>query len=260
MKEKMWVHRDDDTELSNSKQEPGHKSPLTRDGNKNLGQVTLSEIDEDDSQSGFDEYGPNDPEEEARLERARMAQNVAIAEAILEIAILVAPHLRRWWTNDAYPAIKSARKMLQMRRAEKRRARRASRDIGLISSEDDDNDVNSSSELVFATGHKMQSMTRDEAQRLLKLAVLARMFSDEQLKTVLNARIEEGDGRVELNNTTLSELQELELSVSQLLERNPSLFNDLVEFFERAQPTEAPVLLPKSATRRDAIVLPGAEQ
>ncbi len=56
-KKKMWVEWDDGAELSQSHKGPGNYSPLTRDGDRNLGQVTLSDYDDYDDDDAPDISG-----------------------------------------------------------------------------------------------------------------------------------------------------------------------------------------------------------
>src|ERR1700709_2703992 len=52
---------EDGAELSQSRKTPGKKSPLTRDGDNNLGQVVLSDVDDDDYEYDWQTAPEPDP-------------------------------------------------------------------------------------------------------------------------------------------------------------------------------------------------------
>lgn len=57
-RKRMWVEWEDGAELSRSHKKPGSSSPLTRDADGQLGQVTLDELEDDDEAAGHRAAGP----------------------------------------------------------------------------------------------------------------------------------------------------------------------------------------------------------
>jgi hypothetical protein len=69
-------------------------------------------------------------------------------------------------------------------------------------------------------------MSSAEAQARYLLALAARAYSDEQMRLVSNAHIEEGEGFMELQRA-LAELPPQQVAnILENLEANPSLLND----------------------------------
>lgn len=102
---KMLVTWEDGAELSQSRKKPGDFSPLTRDGDNNLGHVTLSDADKDEFDYDWEPHSDPNPEA-AELLGALVFLGVVVA------AQKAAPHLKRWWNESAVPLARRARKRL----------------------------------------------------------------------------------------------------------------------------------------------------
>jgi hypothetical protein len=105
----MWVEWDDDARLSRSRKKPGAYSPLTRDNEDRLGHVTLSDADEDESESTSS--WPFAPDPHSEWDPEKFQQQVEAVATVLTLlaegAVWAAPHVRQWWSDSAKPAIKT---------------------------------------------------------------------------------------------------------------------------------------------------------
>lgn len=215
----MWVEWDDDADLSKSQQRPGAYSPLTRDADRRLGHVTLSDVDEFDDHLE-DGWAP-DFDADATDEEWLTPEEIAALAATIASAFLAAkPHVTRWWKNQALPTIKSTRESVQGRFARTRKVRRTAPANGAITSVE-----------VSPEGEHL-SMTVDEARQRLLAAVVARAFSDEQVRFLMSARIEDTDVDLGLKSW-LEQLtpEEFESQVSLMLDANPALVDELLSLF-----------------------------
>ena len=105
-------------------------------------------------------------------------------------------------------------------------------------------------------------MSRVEAQQRFTLAMLARAFSDEQIKMLRSARIEDTDGyRALKRSMKLSTPDEVEGLVNRMLEGNPSLLDEIfVKLFQGEILGDAPSLAPRSESHKEALPRIGKEQ
>lgn len=119
IRQKMWVEYEGGSYLSQSQKKPGDYSPLTREyGTNRLGQVTLSPIGEDEADSLVDwlpifvtdEYASDSRAEESS-EPGDLLRSLLIIGAILALRA-VEPHVKRWWSSQALPTMKSMRNRL----------------------------------------------------------------------------------------------------------------------------------------------------
>lgn len=222
----MWVEWEDGADLSQSQKKPGNYSPLTRDGEKKLGQVTLSDIDGDEVHTSTDPKPlymiVTDDEASARESRER-AELEALLGALMALGVLIAvekakPHVTSWWNGKAVPALKSARNRLA-------RSRRGGR-LGATSGSStpiESAPTESSQENTAVAEECQYSMSSAEARERFVSALAARLSSDEQLGILRNSRIEDEDGRLESGSAAevLTARQVVE-SVALRLEANPS--------------------------------------
>lgn len=224
-RKKMWVEWKDGADLSQSRKKPGDRSPLTRDRDGNLGQVTLREI-EDDEDSGWspepwtdDGSSPLNPLAAALVEIA-----AEVLPQLVELAYAGAkPHVRRWWDDTARPALSSRRDAASSRLAAPRPGRNG-RHTGQAVSLDARQPSN-------ALEPERQVMSSNEAQQRLAAALIARAFSDRQIETLLNARIESGDELPQENLLQQVPPEVIEHHVTRMLEANSSLHEDLLNVF-----------------------------
>jgi len=221
----MWVEYPDDAELSQSRKRPGHSSPLTRDAENNLGHVTLSDVDDDEDDSLADpvyiyvadvDDADSDDEEVSELER--------LLGTLVVLGFIVAvekakPHVARWWSDRARPAIARARSRLgRFRRSGRRPATAAS--SALLGRTPRD----SSQEMLSALDKYRSSMTSAEARDRFVAALVAREFSDAQLRILRQARIDDPAGQVELESAAEAVTPEqVAQALTLMLESNPTL-------------------------------------
>lgn len=259
----MLVEWEDGADLSKSHKKPGQYSPLTReDGTNRLGQVTLSDVDEDDGGGGSvtytqpvyasDENLSQSPPltAEEREELARLLADLITVGAAL--TVWAAPHVKRLWNDKAAPALRSARDKTASGLAEV--CQRAGQGVRLRirRSESDSDELATFVESVAAESPEgattaletyLPSMSSAEAQQRLAAALIAMVISDrakavcdEQLGILLSARIEDADdapaGQASLENLTPEEVVG---RVHQMLTANPALLNELTALLARGQ-------------------------
>lgn len=208
---KMWVTWEDDAELSRSRQRIGDFSPLTRDGDNNLGHVTLSDVDEDDYDYRREPAPDPGPEDSDLL-------GALVVLAVILAASRAAPHLKRWWNESARPLLRRARKRLSRNRERAGHAD-ALEPFTLVAS----NPTHSSQDVFIALHEYKASMSSAEARERLVAALVARLFSDEQLRVLRNARIKDDGPALELVHAVERLTPEqLGKSLRLMLEANPS--------------------------------------
>lgn len=210
----MWVEYGDDAELSRSQKSPGDYSPLTRDADGNLGHVTMSDADEDD-RGLVDDWMPG-LDSDANDEHKWSEEDVEVL-TVLVGAVLVAarPHVERWWKERALPTIKATNESVRRRFAKNRKAGQTVTEA--IVSVD------------FAPGEARLTMSSDEAEQRLLAALVARAFSDEQLRVLSSAQIEDPEGELGLRNLLQQFTPEqVQAHVNSLLEANPAFLDEFV--------------------------------
>ena len=212
----MWVEYEDGAELSQSQKSPGDYSPLTRDAGGNLGHVTLSDADEGEWGS-VDDWTTSLDADAADERRWSEEDLEAVAQIIGAVLVVARPHVERWWKERALPTIKATNKSVRKRFARRRKAEREATDTEAVAFAD------------VEPAETSITMSRDEAEQRLLAALVARAFSDEQLRVLLGARIEDLDG--ELGVRDLLERftpEQIEAHVNSLLEANPAFVDEFV--------------------------------
>lgn len=138
-----------------------------------------------------------------------------------------APHLKKWWTGSTLRAVlankePAAPKIMRAKEAENTVAE--DEPVTVVEAEP----VPASSEAAVPaeTGATMSSA---EAQQRVVAAVRARIFSDDQLRRVPAARIEDAGGPTELPTLDQAALEEIGGQITLMLDENPSLPADLVQ-------------------------------
>lgn len=249
----MWVAWEDGADLSNSQKSPGDYSPLTRDAERRLGHVVLSDIDDDDGlgagpepldPDGEDEYSDSEADRQSNVSDV-VAEVMAKAAAdlifrFIDDAVEAAkPHVAHWWNDQARPAIKAAAQTTRKRF--RKAARRTPDDAGMISFEVATTDDPSTR--LGAADEGAAVMTTVEAEQRLTAALVARAFSDEQVRTVLNARVLDDEQReVQLSLKEVPR-EEIQVQVNRLLEANPTMLASLIELFAETQHSGESALL-----------------
>ncbi|MFE9332991.1 hypothetical protein [Streptomyces sp. NPDC006925] len=219
------------TRLARSRKTEGARRGMTRDPDTNqVGQaeIFLKENDPDPVAAypqGWLDSGRHESEARAQ-ERRENAEFVAevLVQIGFRIAEKAAPHVRKWWYEQALPAAKAkwngqalpsvkakwssvARSRTRHRRAE------VAEDL---------------QEVVTVSGDQWTTMSGAEARKRFTAALMARIYSDEQLRLVRNARVvDEGeDGPVELGAPEDLTPQRIGEHVALMLEANPSLLGE----------------------------------
>lgn len=223
----MWVEWEDGAELSRSDKKPGSSSPLTRDADGQLGQVTLDEIDELDEAAG-------DRPAESPAERSFASQLVSevVAEVLSQLVQLAldeaTPHVKRWWTDRGRPAVVSSKKSVRKRLSRIRRADPLDPSVEVAvaaSAGTKDHSVE------LETVVERRTMRSDEARERLLAAMLARTISDELVRSVSEADVKDlgqlGARRL------IEELDpaQFEVQLELILEANPSFLDEFTHRF-----------------------------
>lgn len=177
----MLVSWDDGADLSKSRQKPGSYSPLTRDQNHGLGQVTLSDVDDHDGDDGDD--GDDGGGGESSLPSAK----AALAVVGLVAAAKAAPHVKRWLTDTALPTARVSRDRVVA--AIRHRSRQDTAVTGAI----DEPAAAASTEVAVRVENRSASMSLAEWHDRFRMMLLAGAVRDEQWRLLSTARIEDGD-------------------------------------------------------------------
>ncbi|WP_327286747.1 hypothetical protein [Streptomyces sp. NBC_01198] len=149
-----------------------------------------------------------------------------LAEAIsdlVELLILVAeayPHVKRWW-NKALPIIKS-----QWNRLSRTRVVGSQPATDEASTVGEATVIDSSQEVVTLPDVYRVSMSSAEARACLLLALVAKAFSEEQVRIVSNVHIKDDDGLVELKRTVGELIPQQIANIVKALRANPSFLDD----------------------------------
>ncbi len=184
--EKMWVRRPERTHLSQS--EGGGYSPLAReDGTNELAtHATLHPIDDDEADAWADLPLLIDLSDESTSDQETPdVLTVLIGIAVTVGAVKLAPHAARLWNETAFPALKSSWHTLTTFGRRCSDATDESATSLVVST------TTSSPDVVAVLDERGASMSSEEAQQRLIAALMARVFSDEQLTLLRDARIEE---------------------------------------------------------------------
>ncbi|MFJ6141774.1 hypothetical protein [Kitasatospora sp. NPDC092286] len=213
------------------KTEGAHRG-MTRDpGTNELGQaeIFLKEETEPDPVPEYPQgwLDSDRYESEAKERERREAAAEFLAEVIFQIGLRVAekaaPHVKKWWYEQALPAVKTKwnDQALPSMKEKWSVARSRKRDRRGEAAEDPQ-------EVVTTSGDQRTTMSGLEARKRLASALMARIYSDGQLRLLRNARIvDEGeDGPVELEATDDLTPQRIGEIVTLMLEANPSLLGE----------------------------------
>lgn len=188
-----------------------------------------------------------DHADEPNAEDEELAELQALLAALVLLGALkavekTAPHLRRWWRNQALPFIKSTRKKLaRAHKAEGEAAEGETADgdvddlieclPSMLVDAPPESATESSREVVTALEEYRASMSSAEARERFVAALgarllseKARLFSEEQMAVLLNARIEDAELKSALETVTPEQVAD---NVKLMLETNPSLLDEL---------------------------------
>ncbi|MET9819740.1 hypothetical protein [Streptomyces sp. NPDC006355] len=204
------------THLTRSRKTAGAHRGMTRDPDTNqVGQaeIFLKKENEPDQVSAYPQSEP-DHESDARAQERRERAEFA-AEVLVQIGFKVgkkaAPHVRKWWYEQALPSVKAKWSSVARSRTSDGRAE-ATQDL---------------QEVVTVSDEQRPTMSGAEARKRFAAAVVTRIYSDGQLRLVRNARVvdEEADSPVELWATDDLTPQRIGEYVALALEENPSLLD-----------------------------------
>ncbi|MFE6836837.1 hypothetical protein ACFVFI_18645 [Streptomyces sp. NPDC057705] len=156
----------------------------------------------------------SDSRSRERLEPEEIAEALII---LIKFAAWTAPRLNRWWKDQALPFAKSTRKRFS--RTRKGDSSDAPDESGILIGSAP---PGPSREVIAELEEDRVGMSSEEASARLAAALMARLFSDEQMAILRNARIEDEGGSLELS--AAGELvQQVENNVRVMLAENPSL-------------------------------------
>lgn len=225
VRKRVEIEYEEGTQLGRSKDGDGASSPnLFIPGVKGVkGQVKIYDIDESEGDSLTGSPSVVYVTDEHRLD-SRARERLEPEEIVEALVILIkaaewaAPRLKGWWNSQARPFVKSTRdRLAQTRKADSQAITPETSTLVESSSPDD------SRELVAALEGYRASMSSVEARERFVAALLARLFSEEQLKILSKTRIEGEDGPLVLNGVVESLTpKQVEDSITLMLEINPS--------------------------------------
>ncbi|GEM_PF-2076565 len=214
--------------------------------NRLVGHAELTEPPEHESEAYS--YGSSSQQSEVReLTPEEIAQALeALAALVLVVASLAstaAPHVRRWWEGTAVAARAAAARGRSAARSSKdhvvsvarstwRRVARARKpdeagSCGAVTMDVTRQSPGTSTELDVAFQNYRTRMSSTEAQSRFVAALLAKAFSDEQMRLLRHVMIEGEDGEVTLADALEPPTaQQIDETVRFMLEKNPSLLHD----------------------------------
>lgn len=204
--------------LAQSKKTTGAHRGLTRDPDTNElvhAEIFLKEEDQPDPVVAYPPGWLDDDRYESEAQARERQENAELlAEVLVQIGLKLAekaaPHIRRLWSEWALPTVKA--KWSSAARGRRMTDRRAEA-------------TDSLQEVVSIPDDQRTTMSGAEAQKRFAAAVIARIYSDGQLRLVRNARVveEAEDGPVELGAMGDLTPQRIGEHVALLLETDPSL-------------------------------------
>lgn len=188
--------------------------------------------DEEDDEDDEGEYdwptGPSAPfagasghegESDSRSrERMDPEEMIEALVTLIKFAEWTAPRLRRWWKGQALPFVKSTRARLARTRKDgsSDAPEESATRVGSVPSE-------SARDAMADPEEDRVSMSSEEASARFAAALMARLFSDEQMRILRNARIESEDGSPEASAVEELATRRIREHVRLMLEENPSL-------------------------------------
>ncbi|MFJ3715168.1 hypothetical protein [Streptomyces sp. NPDC090057] len=224
-------------DLAKSRKTAGAHRGLARDPDtKKLSnaEIFLKDESEADSPAGaqsvlFGEANGTVPNSRAR-DRLDPEEWAELLVFLAEVTVKAAPHVRKWLSHQALPFLKSTRNRIsRTRKAESQAAPTESTTLIEPAA------TEPSQEVISAPNEQRASMSSAEAQERFIAALMARalsenakLFSEEQMRVLLNARIEDEKGPVDPKSVmeTLTP-EQVEERISLILEANPVLLDEL---------------------------------
>ncbi|MER6382527.1 hypothetical protein [Streptomyces sp. NPDC001127] len=238
VRKRVEIEYEEGAQLGRSRDGDGASSPnLFVPGLKGVkGQVKIYDLDEDEEDSLTDfpsaVYVTNEYASDSRANEPEFGELLGALALLAAIVALekAKPHVKRWWNDQARPAMKSTWSRLARTRETDSQTITAESSILL-----EPVPAESSHELVAALEGHRASMGSVEARERFVAALAAMLFSEEQLRILRNSRIEDEDGPLGVDGAieTLTPKQVGD-SITLILEANPSLLDEetLVEIGE----------------------------
>jgi hypothetical protein len=205
VRERMWVERPAGTHLSQSRT-PGGFSPLARDDGTNELETHVTLF-------------PDHDEDEQDLSATvfKVAIGVAVGVVGTIVSIKAAPHIKSW-LND----LKS--KWNRSSENSETDSQSATAEMATLSSAAS---ANFSSEVDVAIEEHTTSMSSTEAQKRLLALLTAAAFIADQMRALTNARIEDDDASLKLENAVEKlTAPQITDSINRMLEANSSLLDE----------------------------------
>ena len=174
------------------------------------------------------EYAQQLAREREEEERKREAQAELVADVVRLLVAAAAPHAKRFWDAKARPFVEARRAKKAAKRADNAAAKPP---IVVEASVVDSGRALAAAEQVYRA-----DMSSAEAQARYLAALVARAFSDEQMKLVFNANIVDRDSLDQLQHT-LGELPPQQVKgIIEAVEEDPAvlsgdLLTELGKFF-----------------------------
>lgn len=160
----------------------------------------------------------SDPRVRERLEPEEIVEALVI---LIKFAEWTAPRLKRWWNDQALPFVKSTRNRFARTRKDDS-SDAPTESATLIESVPSEPAQEAISEL----DEDRVSMGSEEASVRFAAALIARLFSDEQMRILHNARIENENDSLELSAAGKLTSQQIRDNVRLILNANPSLLTE----------------------------------
>ncbi|MGI8333686.1 hypothetical protein ACRYCC_27365 [Actinomadura scrupuli] len=175
-----------------------------------------------ESPSLFSDTNECECESDSRArERLEPEEIIEILVILIKASERAAPHLKRWWNDQALPFVKSTRNRLARTRQDNS-PDTPSESATLIESVPSE----PSQEAIAELEEDRVSMSSEEASARFAAALMARLFSDEQLRILRNARIENENDSLELSTFEKLTPQQIGDNIRLILETNPSLLTE----------------------------------
>ncbi|MEW1697829.1 hypothetical protein [Streptomyces sp. NPDC091278] len=157
----------------------------------------------------------SDSRPQERLDPEEIVEALII---LIKFAAWTTPRLKRWWKDQALPFAKSTRsRFSRTRRDDSSDA--SDESVTLAGS----SPPGTSREVIAEIEEGRMNMSSEEASARFAAALTARLFSDEQIGILCNARIEGESGSLELSAAEQLTLQQVMENVRLTLDANPSL-------------------------------------
>jgi hypothetical protein len=220
--EKMYVTRRKDSRYSQSRKKPGEFSPLTRSDEDELGQVTLSPIDEGDDTPEPEPIYIYEEAEPPRRTKEQEEWDAFVQQVVRELLVVAieygTPIAKRLWIEKFRPVIQARNERRRARRV-LRRQRRAEKKNAVIRAEV----VEPATDIATVAQEFKTNMTSSEAQARYLMALAAQRFAAEQMRLIAEADIRADEGFQELEHA-LSELPPEQVAkMLQRFEAKPTL-------------------------------------